>query len=1051
MKNNNKRLCLTVVLCILLAAVVVLSACTEKASEDTTRTLTFETNGGTTIDAIQFKKGDGVTPDTTTKPYFTFDGWYSDKELTTPFDQFDNLPDRDLTVYAKWIAGESGRIIFQTNGGSAVDELTGVVGETIAQPPTPTKDGYLFAGWYTDTELTQSYVFTTFPQGTLTLYAKWSKDVANYNFIIYVVNGVETEIPVASGTRATKPNVGADVECVWYTDADYTVEYDFNAILTSDVTLYGLAYSVGLTFNGNTVTGYNGSSNQIIVPSKYNGQTITTIGAGAFDRNTSIQYVTLPQTVTTIGDYAFYKCEYLVNVNITDSIRTLGKFAFANCIRLVSAIDLGGLSVVETSAFANCSWMTEVNFGDNLTEIGENAFINCTSLTTANLPDSVKSVGQYAFANSAITSLHISGSLISLGKGALKGCSNLVSVTGGNDNFNVNADGTVYDGSTLVLYYVNDNNINVDTFTLPSYATGIAPYAFEGNSSIKYLDVSQCDQPLTNGSLYGIISIDTLVVRDFDAKNAFVSYWFGAKTAQNNTSSGLYVPSSLTTIQFTAFSGKAIGEYAFYGCNGLTSIFGCESATQVGAYAFAYTALTGFDVGKDVTNIDVSAFRGVKTLQQITVDGANANYSSFDGALYDKSGAKLLCVPEAKTEIEFNSNLTEIADGAMYRSQIANLVVPNSVEQIGFGAFEGMNRLQSLTVPFIGASADSNRYMLYVFGATITPTADGSGNINVSADKCPASLKSITISNSVTVIPNYAFAYCTNVSEINCGNGYTEIGSAAFYRSGFNSVTIPDTVTKIGNYAYFGCGNLASVVIGKGVTYVGEFAFASISSITSIVFEQGDNDLTIGAYAFFAYIYSSSGVTNATSNLSKLVLSNNIVSIEYNAFTYVGVSGAVESVNASFSNFEVVFDVQNSRLKTIGDAVFAGAGVSKVVLPASIESIGTLAFYGCQPLTGVTIGSANCEATNLTFIDGGAFAGNSNLTKFTLYKTVTGLKDVPTLGHGNTNYVTGSYGVFVNSTSIQICVPASSVVYYKTAWNTTVNKIADYITAIREA
>ena len=1036
--NKNNKLCLSILLCVLLVAIVALTAC-----NNTSYTLTFETNGGTPIQAIQFKKGNSVTVPTTTKEYFTFSGWYADETLTTPFEQFNKMPDEDVTVYAKWTAGESGKIVFEANGGIlSVKELTGVVGQSVSEPEAPTKEGYVFAGWYRDAELTNLYVFGTFQSGTTTLYAKWSKN-ANFNYITYVLNGVATEVPVQSGTKATESHKGDDVVCTWYTDEQFTTEYNFNATVTKDITLYGLMYSKGLTFNGGTVTGYSGNSKQIFIPEKHNGQQITAIGAGAFYAQ-DIQYVTLPHTVTSIGEVAFYGCEYLVNINVTADINAIGSFAFANCARMITAMDLSNLSVIQDSTFANCSLLSQVIYGDKLTEIGDSAFINCAKLASADIPNSVTAINAYAFAGSGINSINIPSSLAQWGVGVVKGCSKLTAISGGNQQFAVNSDnGTLINDSTLLLCLATSE------YTLPTGIKSIAPYAFYGSESITRLDVT--GQSLTQSSLEGMRAIKTLIVKDFDANNAFLAYWFGASTAQKNSSSGLYVPDSLTAVTFTDYSFNDVPNYAFYGCNGLTTISGIGEVATIGEYAYGYTALTSFNVVSSVTSIANTAFRGASTLQEITVDNGNADYSSYDGALYNKTGSNLIYVPEGKTSILFAQSVTAIDSGALYQSRVSELTVPGSVETIAYGALENMSRISSLTVPFIGESVDgSNNYMLYVFGATVT--LDKDGKPTSSAGKCPASLTSITVSGKVTDIPDYAFAFCATVSQIDCGNGYTSIGTGAFYSTALRLVTIPDTVTVIGKYAYFGCENAESVVIGKGVTNVGEWSFAAMTALEKIVFEEGDNPLTIGDCAFLAYSYMDSNrYIRSLSYVTEIVFSNNIVTIGASAFCYVGYRGIlarnntlIKSDNTTYSYLSIEFDVEHSRLETIGEAAFNQSGIYSVTLPASIKTIDAFAFYACFVLDNVTIGSADNEATNLTLIDGEAFGVCFDLNSVTIHKTVSNRTEVPTLG-----YTDNGYGVFYG-TSTLIYVPKGCAAIYTAVWGTSqVN--SENIVEIKEA
>ena len=67
-------------------------------------------------------------------------------------------------------------IKFETNGGSSVKNQTVVKNNKVSSPVNPTKEGYVFDGWYTDKGLTKKYDFDTKVTGSLTLYAKWVEE-----------------------------------------------------------------------------------------------------------------------------------------------------------------------------------------------------------------------------------------------------------------------------------------------------------------------------------------------------------------------------------------------------------------------------------------------------------------------------------------------------------------------------------------------------------------------------------------------------------------------------------------------------------------------------------------------------------------------------------------------------------------------------------------------------------------------------------------------------------------------------------------------------------
>ncbi len=80
-----------------------------------------------------------------------------------------------------------------------------------------------------------------------------------------------------------------------------------------------------------TVTGYQGSSNSLVIPAKINGKPVTLIADGAFENFTSLESVEIPSTVKTIGRRAFSGCSSLKIVNLADGVETINEYAFSAC------------------------------------------------------------------------------------------------------------------------------------------------------------------------------------------------------------------------------------------------------------------------------------------------------------------------------------------------------------------------------------------------------------------------------------------------------------------------------------------------------------------------------------------------------------------------------------------------------------------------------------------------------------------------------------------------------------------------------------------------
>ncbi|HAU88071.1 MAG TPA: hypothetical protein DCW90_22125, partial [Lachnospiraceae bacterium] len=70
------------------------------------------------------------------------------------------------------------QFVFDSNGGTSLKEKIIYYGDMAMEPEAPTREGYLFKGWFVDEELTELYNFTTKVTADCTVYAKWTVDYA---------------------------------------------------------------------------------------------------------------------------------------------------------------------------------------------------------------------------------------------------------------------------------------------------------------------------------------------------------------------------------------------------------------------------------------------------------------------------------------------------------------------------------------------------------------------------------------------------------------------------------------------------------------------------------------------------------------------------------------------------------------------------------------------------------------------------------------------------------------------------------------------------------
>ena len=174
----------------------------------TSRTVNFDSNGGSTIESQTVAYGKTLTPVIPTKSGYTFAGWYLGD---TKYD-FAAPVTENLTLTAKWTTNTY-TLTFDTDGGSDIAPITQDYGTAITAPADPTRTGYTFAGWTPE-------IPATMPAENMTIKAKWT---VNQYTLTFDTDGGSTIDPITQdyGTAITAP---ADPTRTGYTFAGWTPE-----------------------------------------------------------------------------------------------------------------------------------------------------------------------------------------------------------------------------------------------------------------------------------------------------------------------------------------------------------------------------------------------------------------------------------------------------------------------------------------------------------------------------------------------------------------------------------------------------------------------------------------------------------------------------------------------------------------------------------------------------------------------------------------------------------------------------------------------------------
>ncbi|MBO5372794.1 MAG: InlB B-repeat-containing protein [Lachnospiraceae bacterium] len=148
------------------------SEVTEFEVETINHTVQFYTYSGSKVETQEVSEGSTLKkPSDPVWSGYQFCGWYTDAAYVNAYD-FSAEVTEDFILYAKWIRGVY-TVRFYSNGGNDVASQHIKEREMAVCPQTPVRNGYIFAGWYTDAALTRPYNFTTPVLADVILYAKW--------------------------------------------------------------------------------------------------------------------------------------------------------------------------------------------------------------------------------------------------------------------------------------------------------------------------------------------------------------------------------------------------------------------------------------------------------------------------------------------------------------------------------------------------------------------------------------------------------------------------------------------------------------------------------------------------------------------------------------------------------------------------------------------------------------------------------------------------------------------------------------------------------------
>lgn len=397
-----------------------------------------------------------------------------------------------------------------------------------------------------------------------------------------------------------------------------------------------------ITFRGDKPDSYNTEYwGNVTIPSSvtYDNKTysVTSIGTSAFHGCYSLKTITIPNSVTNIGDWSFAGCSSLLSINIPNSVTKIGDNVFWECESITSITIESKITSIGTGVFHNCKKLKSFTIPNSVKSIGTNAFNNCYDMSSIIIPDSLTSIGYGAFSNCySLTSITIPNTVTSIGNLAFYGCTSLKSIV-------------IPYGITEIAYELLMYCSNLISIDIPNTVTSIENGAFDDCSSLT-----------------------TIIIPD----------------SVNN-----------------------IGNGAFCSCSSLTNINIPDGVPNIRVRAFAYcSSLPSITIPNSVTNIESSAFKNCTNLLSINIPNSVTSIEEYafdgtawfnnqpDGLVYaGRVAYKYKGAMPDNTEVDITRGIISISPHALQNcKKLISVTIPNSVNGIGKGAFEGCENLSNV-------------------------------------------------------------------------------------------------------------------------------------------------------------------------------------------------------------------------------------------------------------------------------------------------------------------------------------------------------------------
>lgn len=462
---------------------------------------------------------------------------------------------------------------------------------------------------------------------------------------------------------------------------------------------------------------------------------------------------------------------------------------------------------------------------------------------------------------------------------------------------------------------------------------------------------------------------------------------------------------------------------AFADCSNLTNVIIAESVTTINYYAFYNCkSLNNITIPDNVTYIGSSAFQGCTNLSNITIACTTIASYAFqectnlkkvtikNGVKEIKKGAFDNCTSIEKVIVEDGEETLTLGAGGGYNkglfhnSPIKNLYIGRNLEynttsDYGYSPFYALRTIVSLNIGSQVSLLKDNAFNNCTNLNSITcqnsnPPICGTNTFtSVITSTCKLSVPKSSVNTYKSTNPWSDFKNIVESKVISgtCGtnltweltsmgeliikgkgdmNNFMDYNTPWFdYRTSIEKISIGEGVTSIGNWAFYNCNNIESIDFSKDLTHIGNYAFRNCALISTVSLPEKLSSIGDGAF-------------DGCINLSYFSIPNNVTHIGASAFgntawyndqpdgtLYIG--RALYEYKG-YAPWDTSINITEGTKFICPYALNGCDGITSIVIPNSITTIGEHAFHGCRNLTSISCDAETppvCGNSSFEYID----------------------------------------------------------------------------------